>query len=49
MRKIRGLLEAVWADGERLYGQQMTGFDLAIVDEAHGDRVSRLLLTLTLL
>ncbi|MFJ4317032.1 hypothetical protein ACIP46_17405 [Streptomyces lavendulae] len=48
MGKIRGLLEAVRADGERLYGQLMTGFDLAIVDEAHGDRVSRLLLTLTL-
>ncbi|MFG2623172.1 Helicase associated domain protein [Streptomyces sp. NPDC048507] len=35
-RKIRGPLEAALAGGERLYGQQMPGFDLAIVDEAHG-------------
>ncbi|MFF4324812.1 Helicase associated domain protein [Streptomyces sp. NPDC001568] len=35
-RKVRGPLEAALAGGKRLYGQQMTGFDLAIVDEAHG-------------
>ncbi len=35
-RKVRGPLEAALAGGERLYGQQMTPFDLAIVDEAHG-------------
>ncbi|WP_206189400.1 DEAD/DEAH box helicase family protein, partial [Streptomyces prasinus] len=35
-RKVRGLLEAALVGGERLYGQQMAGFDLAIVDEAHG-------------
>ncbi|MEU3408907.1 Helicase associated domain protein [Streptomyces sp. NPDC006670] len=35
-RKVRGPLEAALAGGDRLYGQQMTGFDLAIVDEAHG-------------
>ncbi|MFI7315123.1 DEAD/DEAH box helicase [Streptomyces hygroscopicus] len=35
-RKARGPLEAALAGGERLYGQQMAGFDLAIVDEAHG-------------
>ncbi|MFE5898245.1 Helicase associated domain protein [Streptomyces sp. NPDC056488] len=35
-RKVRGPLEAALAGGERLYGQQMPGFDLAIVDEAHG-------------
>ncbi|KES02983.1 helicase [Streptomyces toyocaensis] len=34
-RKVRGPLEAALASGERLYGQQMSGFDLAIVDEAH--------------
>ncbi|MGW1520721.1 Helicase associated domain protein [Streptomyces sp. NPDC002287] len=34
-RKVRGPLEAALAGGERLYGQQMAGFDLAIVDEAH--------------
>ncbi|MGW5482947.1 Helicase associated domain protein [Streptomyces sp. NPDC004008] len=33
---VRGPLEAALAGGERLYGQQMAGFDLAIVDEAHG-------------
>ncbi|MFD8197238.1 DEAD/DEAH box helicase [Streptomyces wuyuanensis] len=36
LRKVRGPLEAALAGGERLYGQRMTGFDLAIVDEAHG-------------
>jgi hypothetical protein len=36
MRKVRGPLEAALAGGERLYGQQMAPFDLAIVDEAHG-------------
>ncbi|MEW2546841.1 Helicase associated domain protein [Streptomyces sp. NPDC047002] len=35
-RKVRGPLEAALAGGERLYGQCMAGFDLAIVDEAHG-------------
>ncbi|MFD9536989.1 Helicase associated domain protein [Streptomyces sp. NPDC060010] len=35
-RKMRGPLEAALAGGERLYGQQMSPFDLAIVDEAHG-------------
>ncbi|MFF0337851.1 Helicase associated domain protein [Streptomyces fimicarius] len=35
-RKVRGPLEAALAGGERLYGQRMDGFDLAIVDEAHG-------------
>ncbi|CAL9327458.1 hypothetical protein SUDANB6_05959 [Streptomyces sp. enrichment culture] len=35
-RKVRGPLEAALAGGERLYGQQMAGFDLAIMDEAHG-------------
>ncbi|MBY8882713.1 DEAD/DEAH box helicase [Actinacidiphila acidipaludis] len=34
--KVRGPLEAALAGGERLYGQRMGGFDLAIVDEAHG-------------
>ena len=34
-RKVRGPLEAALAGGERLYGQQMAGFDLAIIDEAH--------------
>ncbi|MEV5433929.1 Helicase associated domain protein [Streptomyces sp. NPDC052701] len=34
--KVRGPLEAALAGGERLYGQCMAGFDLAIVDEAHG-------------
>ncbi|MFJ7630942.1 Helicase associated domain protein [Streptomyces sp. NPDC097595] len=33
--KVRGPLEAALAGGERLYGQRMDGFDLAIVDEAH--------------
>ncbi|WP_331752613.1 Helicase associated domain protein [Streptomyces chartreusis] len=35
-RKVRGPLEAALAGGERLYGQRMSGFDLAVVDEAHG-------------
>ncbi|AXU16779.1 DEAD/DEAH box helicase [Streptomyces clavuligerus] len=35
-RKVRGPLEAALAGGERLYGQRMASFDLAIVDEAHG-------------
>ncbi|WP_344571019.1 DEAD/DEAH box helicase [Streptomyces caniferus] len=35
-RRVRGPLEAALAGGERLYGQQMAPFDLAIVDEAHG-------------
>ncbi|MFD3548979.1 Helicase associated domain protein [Streptomyces sp. NPDC058655] len=35
-RRVRGPLEAALAGGERLYGQQMSPFDLAIVDEAHG-------------
>ncbi|MGA5473836.1 Helicase associated domain protein [Streptomyces arboris] len=34
-RKVRGPLEAALAGGERLHGQRMTRFDLAIVDEAH--------------
>ncbi|MEU5547928.1 Helicase associated domain protein [Streptomyces sioyaensis] len=34
--RVRGPLEAALAGGDRLYGQQMAGFDLAIVDEAHG-------------
>jgi superfamily II DNA or RNA helicase len=35
-RKVRGPLEAALAGGERMYGQPMAPFDLAIVDEAHG-------------
>ncbi|MFI8794218.1 Helicase associated domain protein [Streptomyces sp. NPDC055105] len=35
-RKVRGPLEAALAGGERLYGQTMAPFDLAVVDEAHG-------------
>ncbi|MBK3572088.1 DEAD/DEAH box helicase family protein, partial [Streptomyces sp. MBT62] len=35
-KKTRGPLEAALAGGERLYGQRMSGFSLAIVDEAHG-------------
>jgi superfamily II DNA or RNA helicase len=35
-QKVRGPLETALAGGERLYGQQMAPFDLAIVDEAHG-------------
>ncbi|MFI0941342.1 Helicase associated domain protein [Streptomyces sp. NPDC021020] len=34
--KVRGPLEAALAGGDRLYGQRMDGFNLAIVDEAHG-------------
>ncbi|MGP3691127.1 Helicase associated domain protein [Streptomyces sp. IBSNAI002] len=35
-RQVRGPLEAALTGGERLYGQTMDGFDLAVVDEAHG-------------
>ncbi|MFJ9483823.1 Helicase associated domain protein [Streptomyces mirabilis] len=35
-RKVRGPLEAALAGGERLYGESMDGFDLAVLDEAHG-------------
>ncbi|WP_435192201.1 Helicase associated domain protein [Streptomyces sp. bgisy126] len=34
-RRVRGPLEAALAGGDRLYGQRMGGFSLAIVDEAH--------------
>ncbi|WP_418955196.1 Helicase associated domain protein [Streptomyces tritici] len=34
-RTVRGPLEAALAGGERLYGQGMAPFDLAILDEAH--------------
>ncbi|WP_212728971.1 DEAD/DEAH box helicase [Streptomyces sp. V17-9] len=34
-RTVRGPLEAALAGGERLYGQRMSPFVLAIVDEAH--------------
>ncbi|MGW1786445.1 Helicase associated domain protein [Streptomyces sp. NPDC002143] len=34
--RTRGPLEAALAGGERLYGQRMDGFSLAIIDEAHG-------------
>lgn len=34
--KVRGPLEASLAGGERLFGQRMDRFSLAIVDEAHG-------------
>lgn len=34
--RVRGPLEAALAGGARLYGQRMDGFDLAVVDEAHG-------------
>ncbi|MFE7618185.1 Helicase associated domain protein [Streptomyces sp. NPDC057496] len=34
-RRVPGPLEAALTGGERLYGQRMAGFDLAIVDEAH--------------
>ncbi|MFH0240846.1 Helicase associated domain protein [Streptomyces sp. HK10] len=34
-RTVRGPLEVALAGGERLYGQQMAPFDLAILDEAH--------------
>ncbi|MEV8058773.1 Helicase associated domain protein [Streptomyces antimycoticus] len=33
--RVRGPLEAALAGGERLYGQRMAPFDLAVVDEAH--------------
>ncbi|MEU6278070.1 Helicase associated domain protein [Streptomyces populi] len=33
--RVRGPLEAALSGGERLYGQRMDGFSLAIVDEAH--------------
>ncbi|MFI9569516.1 DEAD/DEAH box helicase [Streptomyces rishiriensis] len=33
--KVRGPLEAALTGGERLYGQTMDGFDLAVIDEAH--------------
>ncbi|MFD3329605.1 Helicase associated domain protein [Streptomyces sp. NPDC058701] len=33
--KVRGPLEAALAGGDRLYGQKLAGFDLAVVDEAH--------------
>ncbi|WP_327188340.1 DEAD/DEAH box helicase [Streptomyces xinghaiensis] len=33
--RVRGPLEAALAGGERLYGQTMAPFDLAVVDEAH--------------
>ncbi|TJZ96026.1 DEAD/DEAH box helicase [Actinacidiphila oryziradicis] len=34
--RVREPLEAALAGGERLYGQRMDRFDLAVVDEAHG-------------
>ncbi|MEV5778392.1 Helicase associated domain protein [Streptomyces antimycoticus] len=34
-KRVRGPLEAALAGGERLYGQRMAPFDLAVVDEAH--------------
>ncbi|WP_440555995.1 Helicase associated domain protein [Streptomyces sp. SCPE 10] len=34
--RTRGPLEAALTGGERLYGQRMDGFSLAIIDEAHG-------------
>ncbi|MFE0654337.1 Helicase associated domain protein [Streptomyces sp. NPDC059534] len=34
-RTVRGPLEAALVGGERLYGQRMDPFDLAILDEAH--------------
>ncbi|GAA3266472.1 helicase associated domain-containing protein [Streptomyces lavendulae] len=36
MKAAYRTLEAALAGGKRLYGQRMAGFDLAIVDEAHG-------------
>ncbi|TJZ99427.1 DEAD/DEAH box helicase [Actinacidiphila oryziradicis] len=33
--RVRGPLEAALAGGERLYGQRMDPFDLAVIDEAH--------------
>lgn len=35
LRRVRGPLEAALAGGERLYGQTMAPFDLAVIDEAH--------------
>lgn len=34
-RMVRGPLEAALAGGERLYGQRMAPFDLAVLDEGH--------------
>ncbi|MBT2448255.1 Helicase associated domain protein [Streptomyces sp. ISL-43] len=34
-RQVRGPLEAALAGGDRLYGQRMDGFSLAVIDEAH--------------
>ncbi|MFE0632763.1 Helicase associated domain protein [Streptomyces sp. NPDC058864] len=34
--RVRGPLEAALAGGERLYGQRLAPFDLAVLDEAHG-------------
>ncbi|KUJ70367.1 helicase [Streptomyces albus subsp. albus] len=34
-RRVRGPLESALAGGERLYGQRMAPFDLAVLDEAH--------------
>ncbi|MEU7190310.1 Helicase associated domain protein [Streptomyces sp. NPDC045369] len=34
-RRVPGPLEAALAGGERLYGQRLAGFDLAILDEGH--------------
>ncbi|MGW7757082.1 Helicase associated domain protein [Streptomyces violaceusniger] len=34
-RTVRGPLEAALAGGERLYGQRMAPFDLAVLDEGH--------------
>ncbi|MFJ5221230.1 DEAD/DEAH box helicase family protein, partial [Streptomyces sp. NPDC088354] len=34
--RVRGPLEAALAGGQRLYGQRLAPFDLAILDEAHG-------------
>ncbi|MEE1808235.1 DEAD/DEAH box helicase [Streptomyces sp. BE133] len=34
-RRVPGPLEAALAGGERLYGQQMAPFDLAVLDEGH--------------
>ncbi|MFF1959812.1 Helicase associated domain protein [Streptomyces sp. NPDC058220] len=34
-RRVRGPLEAALAGGKNLFGQKMSGFDLAILDEAH--------------
>ncbi|MFB7982768.1 DEAD/DEAH box helicase [Streptomyces vinaceus] len=34
-RQVRGPLEAALTGGDRLYGQRMDGFSLAVIDEAH--------------